>query len=139
MHDYSKDRRRRERDERRRQLLENPNPSCAICGEYRVRCLELHHVAGAANSAATTWLCKNCHALISEMQYDDPPELLRHNLYRDPLTRCASLLSGLHHLQTQVSPNLLELSAMLLALSNHLRRTLGDDWAQKVSEGGKDK
>jgi len=132
--DYSKNLRKRQRDERRRQLLNDPNPSCAVCGEYRVRTLELHHIAGEANSDAVTWLCKNCHALVSEAQYDDPPQLLRHKYYRDPFKQCASLLRGLHHLQTEAAPNLLEMSEGLIGISDSLRRKLGDDWLKQLKE-----
>jgi hypothetical protein len=51
--------------ERRRQAalrrLGSGGPCCVACGERDERCLELHHLAGAAHDTLTVILCRNCH------------------------------------------------------------------------------
>lgn len=62
--------------ERRKQTrlakLGTSNPICLVCRESRWQCLELHHVAGKKHSDELVVLCKNCHAIESDRQKDQP-------------------------------------------------------------------
>jgi hypothetical protein len=49
-----------------------PDPSCVICGERRIWCLELDHVAGQKHDTACSPLCANCHADRSFLQILEP-------------------------------------------------------------------
>jgi hypothetical protein len=48
------------------------NPRCVICGKDDVRCLELHHVAGRCHSGDVCPVCRNCHAILTDLQTDHP-------------------------------------------------------------------
>jgi hypothetical protein len=47
-------------------------PSCIICGENDIRCLEAHHVAGRSVDDTQAIICRNCHAKLSDTQRDHP-------------------------------------------------------------------
>ena len=50
---------------------------CRICGEEDERIMrkvEEHHLFGRAYSMETTWLCPNCHAMVTADQNSLPPK-----------------------------------------------------------------
>ena len=69
-------------------------PACGLCGESALVALELHHLAGAANSESTIALCANCHARQSDAQEDTPIDFRRSDPNRGPLERQAAWLIG---------------------------------------------
>jgi len=132
---HQRERARQLRHERKREALGDPDPACLLCGYDNPVGLEIHHVAGAANSDVTIWLCKNCHAEMSDAQIDDPRHLYRHTAHRDPLTRTAAMLLNLSHLSAAADCQYRNLAAILLTLSQNLRAEHGDDWPAKLSRG----
>lgn len=70
-------------------------PRCLICGERRLETLELHHVAGEANSALLAPLCSNCHTVQSDEQEDLPVDLRFRDPDRRPLVLQAAFDCGL--------------------------------------------
>lgn len=77
--------------------------ACALCGltdpdvlvAVDRTLLEFHHVAGVANDpAAGAWLCRNCHALVTEAQRDFGVDL-RHDEDRASLERLEAALRSL--------------------------------------------
>jgi len=97
------------RQEQRRQSLASPHPVCTICGATNLlaltrmpfsrlpgpiqrRVLEKHHMAGRAAGASVVIVCRNCHAVLSDAQYDWD-ERLRHPRTRNE--RLAAHLRGL--------------------------------------------
>lgn len=51
-------------------------PQCRVCGEPDIRCLELHHPFGEANSDEKIVECANCHNKSSDAQQDWSPAWL---------------------------------------------------------------
>jgi ribosomal protein L37AE/L43A len=72
------------------------DPKCTACGLDCLRVLNLHHIAGEANSTLGAPLCENCHALVSDSQEDLPttPDLRLRDLSRDPHLKLAAMLEG---------------------------------------------
>ena len=109
MDDYHKEQERAQRHERKRQRLESSNPVCAVCGyanlpslmgvpfsklpqRLRRKLSEDHHLAGRKAGDWVVTICRNCHEILSDDQYDWDPRL------REPETqqeRLASFLQGL--------------------------------------------
>ncbi|HLY23524.1 MAG TPA: hypothetical protein VKT83_13755 [bacterium] len=103
--DCTQPRKRITRHERKRQHLGSSAPTCLSCGciavemLFAVRACELprwflekHHLAGRVAANMTVVLCRNCHAVVSDRQYDHDARL------RCPSTgqeRLAALLQGL--------------------------------------------
>jgi hypothetical protein len=56
-------------------------PSCTVCGEADIRCLEAHHFAGRCDDAQVI-VCANCHCKLSDMQYDNTPWINTHTTSR---------------------------------------------------------
>lgn len=56
-------------------------PSCTVCGEADIRCLEAHHFAGRCDEAQIV-VCANCHCKLSDMQYDNTPWINTHTTSR---------------------------------------------------------
>jgi len=50
-----------------------PDPRCIVCGEKRVWCLELDHLAGQKRDDTCSPLCGNCHAERTFLQSLEPP------------------------------------------------------------------
>ncbi len=50
-----------------------PDPRCVVCGEKRIWCLELDHLAGQKHDDACSPLCGNCHADRTFLQSLEPP------------------------------------------------------------------
>jgi hypothetical protein len=73
------------------------DPRCALCGLDCLRLLELHHLAGKANSDFEVPLCRNCHQIQSDLQEDLSmnPDLRRRDDERDPHLKQAAMLEGL--------------------------------------------
>jgi len=128
MESQSKRQRRAQRHERKRQLLGQPKPTCSCCGHDDVNALQLHHVAGEANSHLAAFVCPNCPAALSDQQQDENRDILDHRVPRDPFLQCAGLLLGLKHLCAQTMPELDKQVARLLAASEYLRNRLGPEW-----------
>lgn len=51
-------------------VADEADATCANCGERRVECLELHHVAGRYFADETVILCANCHRCVSDPAED---------------------------------------------------------------------
>jgi len=71
------------------------NPQCLICNEAEIMILELHHVAGEANSKILAPLCGNCHDIQSDAQEDLPADLRLRDPKRRPLVQQAAFELGL--------------------------------------------
>jgi hypothetical protein len=50
-------------------------PKCVLCPEDDWRCLDLHHVAGREYGDDVVIVCRNCHARLSDAQYDHPEKI----------------------------------------------------------------
>jgi len=65
--------------ERRKQTrlhkLGTNRPTCPLCGETRWQCFDSHHIAGRKFDPQEVPLCKNCHAICSDLQKDHPAQL----------------------------------------------------------------
>jgi hypothetical protein len=70
-------------------------PSCLFCHEPDLCVLQLHHVAGQANSELLVPLCGNCHLIVSDDQSDLPANVLSGDLHRRPLVLQAAFNFGL--------------------------------------------
>ena len=60
-----------------------------------VASLELHHLAGKANSTLLAPVCGNCHAILSDSQIDLTADLMRPDCERRPLQLQAAFELGL--------------------------------------------
>jgi hypothetical protein len=73
---------------------------CIVCGETRWQCLEIHEpagrIAGKVRDAVAVVLCRNCHAVATELQLD-------HSCEGDGKGR---LLHGIADLLTMVAAEL---------------------------------
>jgi len=73
-----------------------PNPTCVVCGEGDVRCLELNHIFAETNSDLCGPKCTNCHAIFSDMQEDHEGEDVRRcDRERGGLLLQAAILIGM--------------------------------------------
>lgn len=71
------------------------DPACLLCLESDLRTLQLHHLAGEANSNLLVPLCGNCHAIVSDRQEDLPIDLRLRDPDRRPLALQAAFNFGL--------------------------------------------
>jgi hypothetical protein len=65
------------REKRSRRALERlgfDDPRCLFCPMNDVRCLEPHHIAGKAHSGDVWPICRNHHAILTDLQKDHPPK-----------------------------------------------------------------
>ena len=69
--------------------------SCLFCRESDIAVLQLHHVAGQANSDLLVPLCGNCHLIVSDEQIELPATVLSGDLQRRPLVLQAAFNFGL--------------------------------------------
>lgn len=63
---------RERRKQKRLEQLGSDDPHCGMCGHSDWQALELHHVAGQKYDESTVPLCRNCHRIVSDDQYDHP-------------------------------------------------------------------
>jgi hypothetical protein len=109
---YERERRRAER--RAKQAERVGGRSCQFCGEDNPERLNMHHIAGRINDAATeVCVCLNCHASLSDAQQDYSPRLLSHREPRTRKRRRIAMLRG-------ASDCLLLLAESLLAEADEL-------------------
>jgi hypothetical protein len=135
MDDYRRNVRRLKRLEAKFARLGFPNPSCAVCGEMRIQLLELHHIAGAANSDQVVPLCVKCHRLVSDAQEDFGLDLRRRDESRSPLLKAAALNDGAAALFVPYAAHLQQWSAFFAALDQHLTDRFGPGWWRQFPKG----
>ena len=85
----------------------NGQGNCVVCSHGDPLDLELHHIAGRANSPVLVSLCRNCHYRISKVQNESWPE----DWYRKDHSKArknAFLLRGLSDLLRLISHAALE-------------------------------
>lgn len=102
-------------EERLRKALERlgtDHPKCAHCPETDPLALQKHHVAGKQYAEATIIECANCHAKLSNAQYDHPPRI--DDNPPAALERIAHLLHGLADLLRLAASKLDELGRALI-------------------------
>ena len=138
-------------DRRRRHLAESgfPNAVCSICAESDVATLELHHLAGKANSSIVAPVCGNCHAILSDSQIDLTADLMRLDPVRRPLQLQAAfefglaLLMGARAIAEENPTTSIVLGMIVVALigwaawnisaDQHLSETHGPNYCKGVS------
>lgn len=131
--DYDAELKRLMRQEKKLQNLDADEPRCGVCGNDEPKVLEKHHVAGRANSELTVWLCRNHHAIASDMQEDLVPDLRRADPERDPLLTQAAMLRGVAILLIIVAIALLAWSQWNIQASTGLTNQYGADWYKSIS------
>ena len=67
-------RKQKYRERRNHERLRDKSP-CPVCGECRLAALESHHMAGRKYGDETKNICKNDHAVLTEMQEDHPQQI----------------------------------------------------------------
>lgn len=66
------EKRRERRKQKKLRKFDTDNLTCTACGESDWRVFEAHHTAGRKFDQLTQPLCMNCHARLSDAQYDHP-------------------------------------------------------------------
>ncbi|HEY1708265.1 MAG TPA: hypothetical protein VGG10_08355 [Rhizomicrobium sp.] len=96
------------------ETLGTDTPACSICGEDRPVVLERHHIAGRKYDPETMILCKNHHALMTDMQKNYPSDA---SLEPTQLERVGRMLLNLADLFRILVEKLTEFGHYLIELS----------------------
>lgn len=99
----------RERQAKRR--LGSEHPACCVCGHSDWCALQLHHIASRACDEMTVIVCANCHAALSDVQHDHPPN---GQDPPSPFDRIGRLLVNLADFLRQLATKLREFGEFLL-------------------------
>ena len=129
---YEQEMQRMMRHEKKLHGFDTDHPRCVLCGRDDPAGLELHHIAGAANSTLTVSLCGYCHALVSDRQIDLMSALLERDVDRDPHQRQAALLYGAAILLILLAIAFIAWANWNMAASAHLASQYGADWWKSI-------
>ena len=115
----------------RRQARLGDDPTCVMCGYSKPEALvagpsgllEKHHALGAANDPGLTmWVCRNCHAELTEGQRDAGVALDRGE--RHPLERIEAFLRAIADLLMRIADAAWKLAERLTGFMTQLDDTI---------------